>query len=77
MFGLQQLDLSWNRLIGAVPPKFGELVQLKQLLLYDNQLTGSLPSTLGNLTSLEHFYADRNHFRCHSGEMRSLLELSL
>ena len=45
----QHLDLSWNRLIGGVPPKFGELVQLEQLLIYHNKLTGTLPPKLGNL----------------------------
>ena len=33
-----------TRLVGAVPPKFGELVQLQQLLLYHNDLTGTWES---------------------------------
>ena len=46
---LQTLDLSYNALIGSIPPLPTSLVSL---VLRGNQLTGSIPKTLTSLTAL-------------------------
>ena len=46
------LDLSDNRLAGAIPPELGNLGSLQELRLADNQLSGAIPAALGDLTRL-------------------------
>ena len=49
-----ELDLSRNRLSGAIPPELGNLASLTTLSLYGNGLSREIPSELGNLTNLTH-----------------------
>ena len=49
-----ELDLSGNRLSGAIPPELGNLASLTTLSLYGNGLSREIPSELGNLTNLTH-----------------------
>ena len=44
---LVHLDLSGNKLSGAVPWEIGNLEKLRRLLLHDNHLSGSLPAEVG------------------------------
>jgi Leucine-rich repeat (LRR) protein len=47
------LDLSRNRLTGAIPPELGDLVALNLLNLSWNALSGPIPATLASLSNLE------------------------
>ena len=48
-----ELQLSFNRLTGSLPPELGNLLSLKWLNLGYNGLAGPIPPELGNLTELE------------------------
>ena len=43
------LDLTYNKLTGALPTEVGLLTQLTALRLHNNQLTG-IPTEIGSLT---------------------------
>ena len=43
-----KLDISYNQLIGGIPPELGNLTSLEHLALYKNQLSGEIPPELGN-----------------------------
>ena len=47
------LNLSNNRLSGAVPASLGKLTNLTELVLWGNQLIGEIPASLGSLRQLE------------------------
>lgn len=47
-----ELDVSSNKLTGAIPDDFGKLVNLTMLFLYKNQLHGSIPPSIGLLPNL-------------------------
>jgi Leucine-rich repeat (LRR) protein len=49
--GLEVMDLSNNRLRGAVPPTYGNLSRLTHLVLSTNSLNSTIPD-LGNLLGL-------------------------
>ena len=49
---LHTVDLSHNRLEGAIPPEMGHLVGLESLKLNSNHLKGEVPSQLTSLTQL-------------------------
>ncbi|MFI5091178.1 MAG: fibronectin type III domain-containing protein, partial [Terriglobales bacterium] len=51
---VQQLDLDWNHLSGAIPSVIGSLISLQYLDLRENQLSGGLPTQLGSLVNLQH-----------------------
>ena len=51
--GVKTLDLGDNGLRGMIPPKLGQLSQLKCLSLYNNGLRGMIPPELGRLSQLE------------------------
>lgn len=71
---MTELDLSGNRLSGAMPDDIGELTSLKYLMLQENHLTGSLPKSINAMTSLEEIFLSRNKFEGHLTEMIGLLE---
>ena len=50
---LATLNLSNNRLAGAIPASLGNLANLETLDLSNNQLAGTIPPELGNLSNLE------------------------
>ena len=52
MSTLEQLDLSYNQLRGAIPQSFGRLSTSNNLDLLDDQLSGSIPESLGKLSQL-------------------------
>ena len=54
------LDLSHNRLTGAIPGELGRLTQLRWLRLQHNQLTGAIPVELGQLTRLRRLWLNNN-----------------
>ena len=46
------LDLDNNRLSGAIPTEFGNLVNLRELDLDKNQLSGTIPTELGKMINV-------------------------
>jgi len=50
---LEQLDLSFNRLVGAVPSTLGRLTRLRSLWLASNAMHGTIPSHLANAAALQ------------------------
>ena len=79
--GLQQLDLSNNQMVGAIPSELGNLTSLRQLDLSENLLTGVIPSELGNLSNLEVLRLHSNQLSgelpVELGNLGNLVELSL
>ena len=55
-----EIDLSWNKLKGPIPPEIGNLSSLTILYLYGNKLSGTIPTELGNLSSLTHLNISSN-----------------
>ena len=47
-----KLDLSDNRLLGAIPPQLANLAGLREFYLSFNQLSGPIPPELSNLSNL-------------------------
>ena len=56
-----ELELGYNRLIGAVPPELGGLSELTELDLSGNQLEGEIPAELGSLSELWYLDLHGNH----------------
>ncbi|XP_071688727.1 receptor-like protein 53 [Rutidosis leptorrhynchoides] len=56
------IDLSYNKLIGEIPPLICQVESLGFLDLSSNSLTGTLPTCLGNLRSLMYLNLKRNKF---------------
>jgi hypothetical protein len=52
MLLLEVLDVSANKLDGAVPPEIGGAVVLLKLLMGRNSLTGGIPVQIGTCNSL-------------------------
>ena len=55
-----KLQLTYDRLDGAIPPELGDLEKLEWLYLYGNRLTGTIPAALGSLGELEILYLHYN-----------------
>ncbi|MCY3944229.1 MAG: hypothetical protein OXG18_10800, partial [Gemmatimonadetes bacterium] len=47
------LDLSYNSLMGEIPPELGDLSNLEMLSFEGDSLTGEIPPELGDLSNLE------------------------
>ena len=61
-------------MIGAIPPRLGDLTYLSRLSLSENRLSGRIPPELGRLKRLTSLWLDENHL---SGEIpRELGELT-
>ncbi|KAM7262293.1 hypothetical protein ACFE04_021370 [Oxalis oulophora] len=61
---LQELDLSYNNLVGPLPTCLANLTYLQALDLSFNQLTGNISeSPLTSMTSLQELYLDDNLFQ--------------
>ncbi|XP_030969700.1 receptor-like protein 56 [Quercus lobata] len=58
---MSTLDLSFNKLIGEIPPELGRLSSIFALNLSHNQLNGSTPKTFSNLTQLESLDLSHNN----------------
>ena len=58
-----KLELTENRLYGALPASIGHLRQLERLFLYGNRLIGPIPPELGNLGRLQVLNLNRNSLR--------------
>ena len=63
-----ELRLSGLELNGTIPPKLGNLTELRILNLGNNSLTGSIPPELGSLSNLSHVYLNTNRL---TGEIPS------
>ena len=46
------INLSYNNLVGAIPPEIGDLTSLIMLAMRNNQFIRPLPPELGNLANL-------------------------
>jgi hypothetical protein len=57
---LESIDMSSNKLLGALPPSVGNLT-LSSLLLSGNSLRGPIPDSLGNIGA-RLLYLDNNQF---------------
>ena len=67
---MSALDLSFNQLVGEIPPDLGQLSSIHALNLSYNQLIGPIPKTFSNLTQLESLDLSHNNL---SGEIPSVL----
>ena len=47
------LQMSQNRISGAIPPAIGNLKKLEVLRLHNNQISGAIPPNIGNLNAVE------------------------
>ena len=54
------IDLSGNKLVGALPARIGNLIYLEKLDLSGNELAGSIPPELRNLANLSTLYLGGN-----------------
>ena len=54
------LNLSGNKLGGAIPAELGDLTNLTIFYLHNNKLTGPVPAELGDLTALTLLYLNGN-----------------
>ena len=54
------LGLSFNNMVGTIPPSLGGLIKLQAIDFCTNGLTGNIPSTLGNLTALNYLSFNTN-----------------
>ncbi|KAE8802436.1 putative LRR receptor-like serine/threonine-protein kinase [Hordeum vulgare] len=76
-----RLDLSYNHLVGSIPPDIKALVELENLLLQGNQIRGSIPLGLTNLTKLCSLMLDQNEVSGEIprqiGNMTNLMTLTL
>eukprot|EP01025_Chloroclados_australasicus_P011279 TRINITY_DN1487_c2_g1_i1.p1 TRINITY_DN1487_c2_g1~~TRINITY_DN1487_c2_g1_i1.p1 ORF type:complete len:445 (+),score=19.65 TRINITY_DN1487_c2_g1_i1:192-1337(+) len=52
---LEEIDLSYNNLVGVIPPEMSVLTSLTDILFYDNQMTGTLPRELSELNWLYYY----------------------
>ncbi len=59
---LQELDLSYNRFSGSIPPGLASLGRLQALRLQSNQLSGEIPPELGRLSELQELNLSDNRF---------------
>ncbi|KAK3439435.1 hypothetical protein EUGRSUZ_C04286 [Eucalyptus grandis] len=60
---LEELDISYNHLWGALPPCLCNLTSLRRFDVYNNSFSGAIPSCLlYNLKSLEYIDFSRNAF---------------
>ena len=78
---VHSVDLSNNRLSGAIPPEIGNLTSLQSLDLFNNQLSGAIPPEIGSLTSLQILYLANNQLSGaippEIGSLTSLQDLDL
>ncbi|KAI9073891.1 hypothetical protein K1719_044163 [Acacia pycnantha] len=61
-YGLINIDLSHNQLVGEMPAEIEKLVELRLLNLSSNKLGGKIIPRIGQLKSLEALDLSRNHF---------------
>ncbi|KAG6494759.1 hypothetical protein ZIOFF_042520 [Zingiber officinale] len=59
--GLVHLDLSANRIAGAIPPSLSNCTSLKYVNLSANAIAGEIPEALGELRGLERLDLSRNY----------------
>ncbi|WP_419554839.1 leucine-rich repeat domain-containing protein [Candidatus Poriferisodalis sp.] len=57
---VEELDLEEAGIAGAITPRIGDLVQLRNLDLADNRLSGSIPAVLGDLPNLAILHLHEN-----------------
>lgn len=62
---IEYLDLSYNSLLGALPPDIGNMASLKLLNLAKNNFSGHLPSELCKLSKLDYLDLSDNKFDGH------------
>ncbi|KAL1826048.1 hypothetical protein ACET3Z_012826 [Daucus carota] len=69
------MEMSQNKISGAIPAELGNLKNLRVLQLESNDLTGQIPNEMGNLIQLLKFNLSNNHL---TGDIpKSLGKLSL
>jgi Leucine-rich repeat (LRR) protein len=73
---LEELNVSHNRLTGAIQSQIGQLVNLKVLNASDNQMTG-VPAELGKLQNLEVLDLSDNKLTGLPNELGSLKKLKI
>ncbi len=67
------LDLSNNRLVGAIPAEIGNLTSLTNLNLSGNKLIGQLPESIVNLTNLSNFNLKNNYLKNSDSSIETFL----
>lgn len=71
---LEELDLSYNNLSGALPSQIGKLINLKVLKANNNKMTG-VPAELGQLKNLEILDLSNNQLTGLPNELANLKNL--
>ncbi|ONI35100.1 hypothetical protein PRUPE_1G515900 [Prunus persica] len=78
---VEYIDLSRNKIYGAIPPQISSLSKLIYLDLSDNKLSGKIPPEIGFLTNLQNLYLYTNKLNGsvpqEIGQLKSLLVLNL
>ncbi|XP_024200064.1 MDIS1-interacting receptor like kinase 2 [Rosa chinensis] len=78
---LEYLDLSYNKLLDAIPPQISSLSKLTYLDLSGNLLFGKIPPEIGRLTNLQVLHLNENHLNGsipqEMGHLKNLANLSL
>jgi len=78
---VSEIDLTYNRLEGILPPEIGDLEDLEVLILRSNSLDGPLPDELFDLTNLRilSLYGNSLHttLPAEIGNLTQLVELDL
>ncbi|XP_068640169.1 receptor-like protein 12 [Aristolochia californica] len=78
---LEALDVTDNRLAGAVPSSIRNLTRLRRLTLSNNFFSGEIPSSIAALPALEELYLDNNLLQgeipADLGRLQSLKRLEL
>lgn len=73
---LEELDISYNNLTGALPSQIGQLKKLISLDASNNQMTG-VPAELGQLTNLETLDLSNNQLTGLPNELANLKNLKI
>ncbi|KAL6763024.1 hypothetical protein V8C86DRAFT_463651 [Haematococcus lacustris] len=58
---VQELDFSFNRLTGTIPPEISVKANLQELKIEHNHLTGTLPDSLCTMRNLWRIRVEANH----------------
>ncbi|PQQ05799.1 putative LRR receptor-like serine/threonine-protein kinase [Prunus yedoensis var. nudiflora] len=56
------LNLSFQKMVGSLPPSIGNLTHLTEINLMNNNFSGEIPQEMGRLRSLQYLKLSSNSF---------------